>query len=154
MAALSILLTDQPQRWALAPAIFMALSGAMVLLAPDDVVDALGWVWPPALLALVVWAWARARRALHSRSRVWLLCPVLLVLGLVTLGGAYETISDASGPSVAMRGRLVDIGPYRLHLECTGSGGPTVILEPGAGNSAASLGLIAPAVARDNRVCV
>ena len=53
-----------------------------------------------------------------------------------------------------MRGRLVDAGPSRLHLECHGSRGPTVVLEPGASGSAASMGLIAPAVARDSRVCV
>ncbi|WP_202867937.1 alpha/beta hydrolase [Kribbella pittospori] len=154
MAVLSGRFTDQPQRWAVAPAIFMVLSGVLVLVAPDSVVDALGWVWPPALLVLVVWVWTRARRDLHSRTRVWLLNPVLIVLVILALGGAYETISRATGPTVAMRGQLVDVGPYRLHLECTGSGSPTVILEPGAGGSAASMGLIAPAVARDSRVCV
>jgi hypothetical protein len=41
MAVLSIRFTDQPQRWAVAPAIFMALSAALVLLAPDAIVDAL-----------------------------------------------------------------------------------------------------------------
>jgi len=46
------------------------------------------------------------------------------------------------------------VGPYRLHLECVGSGGPTVILEPGGGGSAASMGHIRSAVARDSRVCV
>ena len=154
MAVLSIRFTEQPQRWAVAPAIFMALSGALVLLAPDAVVDTLGWVWPPALLVLVVWVWARARRDLHSRTRVWLLCPVLLVLVLVALGGGYETISDATAPAVAMRGRLVDVGPYRLHLECIGSRGPTVILRAWRGRPQASMGLIAPAVARDSRVCI
>ncbi|MFC5262789.1 alpha/beta hydrolase [Kribbella qitaiheensis] len=154
IAVLSTLFTDQPQRWAVAPAIFMALSGALVLLASDAVVDALGWVWPPALLVLVVWVWARARRELHSRTRVWLLNPVLVVLVVFALGGGYETIRQSTAPTVAMRGQLVDVGPYRLHLECTGSRGPTVILEPGAGGSAASMGLIAPAVARDSRVCV
>lgn len=154
MALLSIRFTDQPQRWAVAPAIFMALSGALVLLAPDAVVDALGWVWPPALLVLVVWVWTRARRELHSRTRVWLLNPVLIILVILALGGGYETISRATGPTVAMPGQLVDVGPYRLHLECTGTGGPTVILEPGAGGSAASMGLIAPSVAQDSRVCV
>ena len=123
-------------------------------MAPDSVVEALGWVWPPALLVLVVWVWTRARRELRSRTRVWLLNPVLVVLVLFALGGGYETISRSTGSAVAMRGQLVDVGPYRLHLECTGSGGPTVILEPGAGGSAASLGLITPAVARDSRVCV
>jgi pimeloyl-ACP methyl ester carboxylesterase len=154
IAVLSTRFTDQPQRWAVAPAVFMALSGALVLLAPDAMVDALGWVWPPALLVLVVWVWIRARRELHSRTRVWMLNPVLVILVLFALGGAYETIGHATAPAVAMRGQLVDVGPYRLHLECTGSGGPTVILEPGGGGSAASMGLIAPAVARDSRVCV
>ena len=154
LAVLSTRFTDQPQRWAVAPAIFMALSGVLVLVAPDSVVDALGWVWPPALVVLVVWVWTRARRELHSRTRAWLLNPVLVILVLLALGGGYETISQSIAPAVAMRGQLVDVGPYRLHLECTGSRGPTVILEPGGGGSAASMGLIAPAVARDSRVCV
>jgi pimeloyl-ACP methyl ester carboxylesterase len=154
LAVLTIRFTEQPQRWAAAPAIFMAVAGALVLVAPDAVVDALGWGWPPALLVLAVWAWRRARREMRSRARVWLLNPVLVVLVLFALGGAYERISQSTAPAVAMRGQLVDVGPYRLHLECTGSRGPTVILEPGAGGSAASMGLIAPAVARDSRVCV
>jgi pimeloyl-ACP methyl ester carboxylesterase len=154
IAVLSARFTDQPQRWAVVPAIFMALSGALVLLAPDAVVDALGWLWPPALLVLVVWVWIRAKRDLHSRTRVWLLNPVLVILMLFALGGGYEAISRATAPTVAMRGQLVDVGPYRLHMECTGSGGPTVILEPGGGGSAASMGHITPAVARDSRVCV
>ncbi len=154
LALLSARFTDQPQRWAVAPAIFMAVAGALVLVAPDSVVDALGWVWPPALLVLVVWVWVRARRETHSRTRAWLLCPVLVILALLAVGGGYERISQSTAPAVAMRGQLVDVGPYRLHLECHGSRGPTVILEPGAGGSAASMGLIAPAVARDSRVCV
>jgi pimeloyl-ACP methyl ester carboxylesterase len=154
LAVLSTRFTDQPQRWAVAPAIFMVLSGALVLMAPDAMGDALGWVWPPALLVLVVWVWTRARRELHSRTRVWMLNPVLVILALFALAGGYETISRATAPAVAMRGQLVDVGPYRLHLECTGTRGPTVVLEPGGGGSAASMGLIAPAVARDSRVCV
>lgn len=154
MAALSIRLTDQPQRWAVAPAAFMVLSGVLVLLGPDAVVDGLGWVWPPALLALVAWVWTHARRELHSWTRVWLLNPVLVILALFALGGGYETVNRSTEPAVAMRGQLVDVGPYRLHLECTGSRGPTVILEPGGGGSAASMGLIARSVARDSRVCV
>jgi pimeloyl-ACP methyl ester carboxylesterase len=154
LAVLSIRFTEQPQRWAVAPAIFMAVAGALVLVAPDSVVDALGWVWPPAVLVLVVWVWVRARREMHSRTRAWLLCPVLVILALFAVGGGYERISQSTAPAVAMRGQLVDVGPYRLHLQCHGSRGPTVILEPGAGGSAASMGLIAPAVARDSRVCV
>jgi pimeloyl-ACP methyl ester carboxylesterase len=154
LAGLSMRLTDQPQRWAVAPAVFMGLAGVLVLFLPDGLVDALGWVWPPALLVLVAWVFIRARRDLNSRTRIWLLNPVLAVLVLFALAGAYETVSRSAETTVAMRGRLVDVGPYRLHLECTGSGAPTVILEPGGGASAATLGWIAPAVARDTRVCV
>jgi pimeloyl-ACP methyl ester carboxylesterase len=151
---LSTRFTDQPQRWAVVLALFMAVAGGLVLASPDSVVDALGWVWPPVLVVLVVWAWGRARRDLHSRSRLWVLNPVLATLMVLALAGAYETISRATAPAVAMRGQLVDVGPYRLHLECSGSGGPTVILEPGAGGSAATMGLVAPAVAGETRVCV
>jgi pimeloyl-ACP methyl ester carboxylesterase len=48
----------------------------------------------------------------------------------------------------------VDVGPYRLHLECTGTGRPTVLLEPGGGEMSAMLAWVEPAVARDTRVCV
>lgn len=154
LAGLSTRFTDQPQRWAVAPAVFMGLAGVIVLVVPDAVVDALGWVWPPALLILVVWVFIRARRDLHSRSRAWLLNPVLGILVLVCLAGGYETVARSVAAVPTMHGRLVEVGPYRLHLECAGSGRPTAILEPGGGASAATLGWIAPAVARHTRVCV
>src|SRR3954452_6424852 len=63
--------TDQPQRWALVPAVGMAaLGAALVLLSPSSrVLDLLAWVWPPALIALVVWMTLQSRRALRSRTR-------------------------------------------------------------------------------------
>jgi len=39
-------------------------------------------------------------------------------------------------------------------LNCTGSGSPTVVLEPGLGEVSSAMGWIAPVVARDTRVCV
>lgn len=154
LAALSVRFTDQPQRWAVAPALFMGISAVLLLLGPEGLLALLDWIWPPALLVLVVWVYRAARRDLHSRTRTWLLSPVLAVLALFAAGGAYETVSGALEPRVAMRGDLVDVGPYRLHLECSGTGAPTVILEPGGGASAATMGLIAPDVARHTTVCV
>lgn len=154
LAALSVRFSSQPQRWAYAPALFMAVAAVLLLVLPDAVVGLLDWVWPPALLVLVVWVYRRARRDLRSRTRTWLLNPVLAVLVLFALGGAYQTIGGAMEPRVAMRGELVDIGPYRLHLECTGTGAPTVIVEPGGGASSAALGWIAPDVARHATVCI
>ena len=71
VAVLSIRFTDQPQRWATAPALLMALSGVLLLrdMAVDPVLD---WVWPPAALAVAIgMAWRKAHRQLRGRSRRW-----------------------------------------------------------------------------------
>jgi pimeloyl-ACP methyl ester carboxylesterase len=154
LAFLSGRLADQPQKWAYAPAAFMGVSAVLLLFLPDAVLDALDWLWPPALVVLAAWVYRRAKRDLRSRVRTWLLNPVLAVLVLFALGGAFQTIGRAMDPGVAMRGELVDVGPYRLHLECSGMGAPTVVVEPGGGASSATLGLIAPEVARHTTVCI
>ena len=46
------------------------------------------------------------------------------------------------------------MGDHRLYLSCSGSGEPTVILEPGLGETSAAWGWIAPTVAAHTRVCV
>jgi pimeloyl-ACP methyl ester carboxylesterase len=51
-------------------------------------------------------------------------------------------------------GQLIDVGGHRLHLYCTGSGSPTVILEPGLDGVSSDFAWTTPAVARDSRVCV
>jgi len=79
LATLSILWTDQPQRWAALPAGFMAVAGAgLIVFAPNgSAIDMLGWVWPPLLLTLLAVAAIRAHRDLHSRTRRWVVYPLL-----------------------------------------------------------------------------
>jgi pimeloyl-ACP methyl ester carboxylesterase len=155
LAVLCLRFTDQPQSWALAPALFMGLSGLVLVAFGSSVHQILTWVWPPALLALVIWIVVRARRQLRRPSRRWLLYPVLAVLVLVAFGGGAETVRAAADATAeAMPGQLIDVGGHRLHLSCTGSGGPTVVLEPGAGGTSSDLALITEAVARNTRVCV
>ena len=154
LAGLSVRFTDQPQRWAVAPALFMGLGGLLLLGFGSSVQGVLKWLWPPGLAVLVIWMIIRARRDLRSPSRRWLLYPMFAVLLLASVGGAYETVSEAVGPdAVAMPGQLVDIGGHSLHLNCTGSGSPTVVLEPGAGAMSSAVGWVAPPVARTTRVC-
>jgi pimeloyl-ACP methyl ester carboxylesterase len=156
LALLTTRLTDQPQRWAVVPAAYMVLVGlGLLVLAPSaGVMDALGWVWPAVLLALVIWMIVQVRRALHSRSR-WLLYPVFGVLALMAVGGGLETILEAVDRGAhPMTGQLVDVGGHRLHISCTGSGSPTVVLESGAAESSFYWGRIAPAVAGTTKVCV
>lgn len=50
-------------------------------------------------------------------------------------------------------GQLVDVGGYRLHLDCQGEGSPTVILEGGAGAPGVYWALVQPEVAKITRVC-
>ena len=155
LAVLSARFSDQPQRWAVAPAVFMALAGLVSLIGSDAVRNVFGWVWPPVLLGLVVWMFIRARRQLRSRSGRWLLYPVLAVLMVASVGGGYETVRQSiDARAYPMPGQLVDVGGHRMHLHCTGSGSPTVVLEPGHGGASSDLGWVAPAVARDSTVCV
>jgi pimeloyl-ACP methyl ester carboxylesterase len=155
LAVLSVRYTDQPQRWAAAPALFMGLGGLLLLGFGSSVHEVLNWVWPPAVLALAIWMFVRAHRQLRSRSRRWLLYPVIAMVALASIGGGYETVRAATDAGAyPMPGQLIDVGGHRLHLHCTGSGSPTVVLEPGGGEMSSNLGWIAPAVARDTRVCV
>lgn len=153
LAVLSVRFTDHPQRWALVPAAFMGLGGLLLMVFGSSVRDVLTWVWPPTLFVLALWMFARARRQLPGRSR-WLLYPVIAVLLLVSVGGGYQTIGEAvDAKDYPPPGQLIDVDGHRLHLSCSGSGSPTVVLEAGGGEMSSNMGWIAPAVARDTRVC-
>ncbi|MET1044456.1 MAG: alpha/beta hydrolase [Microbacteriaceae bacterium] len=155
LAVLSVRFTDQPQRWAAAPALFMGVGGLLLVVFGSPAQEILNWVWPPALLALVIWMFVRANRQLRSRSGRWLVYPVLGMLALASIAGGYETVQEAvDAEAYPVPGQLIDVGGHRLHLNCTGSGSPTVVLEPGAGLTSSAVGWITPAVARDTRVCV
>jgi pimeloyl-ACP methyl ester carboxylesterase len=80
---------------------------------------------------------------------------VFALSALAGLGGGYQVLGAAADARAhPMAGQLVDVGGHRLHLSCTGSGSPTVVLQPGAGETSSNMGWIAPAVARSTRVCV
>jgi hypothetical protein len=97
----------------------------------------------------------RARRELRSRIGRWLLYPVLAVLMIAAIGGGYQTVRESLDAKAYPRpSQLIDVGGHRLHLYCTGSGSPTAVLEAGGGASSSDFAWIAPAVARDTRVCV
>ena len=55
---------------------------------------------------------------------------------------APATAQDVESPL----GRLVDIGGRRLHLHCTGSGSPTVVIEAGASSFSIDFSLVQPDV--------
>jgi pimeloyl-ACP methyl ester carboxylesterase len=155
LAVLSVRFSDQPQRWAAAPATFMAVAGLVSLSGSAAVQSGFSWVWPPVLFGLVVWMFLRVRRNMRSRIGRWLLYPVLAVLMVATVGGGYQTVRQSiDARAYPMPGQLVDVGGHRMHIYCTGSGSPTVILEPGQGGASSDSGWVAPTLARDSTVCV
>lgn len=152
---LSLWFTDQPQRWAVAPALFMGIGGLLLVAVGSHVREVLSWVWPPALIALVVWMLYRTRRDMRSRSGRVQLYLVFAILAISAVGGGYETVGEETrSNALPANGRLIDVAGHELYLSCVGSGSPTVVLEPGAGGTSAQLGWITPAVARNTRVCV
>jgi len=158
LAWLSSRRTDQPQRWALVPAAFMGVIGliSLVFRPSDGALRAFGWVWPIVLSGLVIWMVVQSRRSLHNWSRPVILYPIFALSLLAAAGGGYETAREAHDRTAfAMPGQLIDVGGHRLRIDCTGSGGPTVILEAGLGESGVEMsGWIQPGVATTARVCV
>ena len=85
---------------------------------------------------------------------IWLggILAVLLILLLV--GWIYEPVAEAAEAKAnPPPGQMVDVGGYRLHIHCTGSGSPTVVIESGWGESSASWGWVQPEIAKITRVC-
>ena len=76
--------------------------------------------------------------------------PVLFLLGLMLLAitSAAQAQLEPKPP-----GKLVDLGGHRLHVNCTGSGGPTVVVENGLGDFSFDWVLVQESVSRFARIC-
>jgi len=157
LSELSARRTNQPQLWARVPAIAFGVAGAAILiLSPSNhVLGLLGWIWPILLGVLVVWMFRESRRSLHSWSRRALLYPAFALLALVALGGAFETVVEASTSNKPPPGgRTYLVAGHSLYLRCVGSGSPAVILFNGLGERTPSWAWVQGDVARQTRICV
>jgi pimeloyl-ACP methyl ester carboxylesterase len=155
LACLTTRMTSRPQRWAYVPAAVMATAGVvMAAVNPGEpAMTRLVWVWAPALMVLAVWVERRIRGGIPGWARLFVY-PVALAMLLAGLGGLYQATTKApqTAPG-AMPGRLVDVGGYRLHLNCTGTGAPTVVLLNGLGETSPLWARVQPDVAATSRVC-
>src|ERR1700723_2499344 len=59
----------------------------------------------------------------------------------------------AAAQSPAPLGKMVDLGGYRIHLYCTGSGKQTVVLSPGGGDFSFAWYLVQQQLQSSARVC-
>ena len=86
---------------------------------------------------------------------LWLAASLATLLGLMLVGYIYEPIAEAAdAKAYPPPGQLVDVGGYRLHIRCTGTGSPTVVIDAGLGDWSTSWGeAVQPGVAKTTRVC-
>lgn len=78
----------------------------------------------------------------------------ILVILLAAAGFLYENISEARDRRFhPMPGRRIDVGGYKLHIDCTGEGTPVVVLDSGLGDSYVSWIKVQPQIAKFTRVC-
>jgi len=74
---------------------------------------------------------------------------LLLTASTVTPPGAVRGWAGGGNPP----GRLLDIGGYRLHINCTGDGDPTVVIDGGAGTWSIFYAHVQKALSGEARVC-
>lgn len=91
---------------------------------------------------------------MSSRLRVTALTLIGIAIVLLLAGASYQLIkSHAEQRHSPEPGRLVDIGGYRLLIHCSGSGGPTVILESGLGDVSMEWDRVQAEISKFSRVC-
>ena len=125
-----------PLRWAV-----IALVGLPVLLAAI------------AATSFLFGAGEFSRNLLRA-LRYLLLAELLVLVIAAGLGAVYQTASSRRDRELYHPpGRLVDIGGSRLHLYCSGQGGPTVVVEFGLDGSYLDWYRVQPQIAQFTRVC-
>ena len=96
----------------------------------------------------------RTQTRRDRKLMIWLGGIVAALLILILAGWIFEPIAEAAdAKAYPPPGQMVDVGGYRLHINCTGSGSPTVVIETGWGDSSASWGWVQPEVAKTTRIC-
>jgi len=79
---------------------------------------------------------------------------VILVLLLAGAGFLYQNASEARDRRFHhMAGQLVEVAGRKMHINCTGQGRPTVILDAGLGDTYLSWQKVQPEIANAVQVC-
>jgi len=79
---------------------------------------------------------------------------IALVLLLISAGVIYQAVASARDlRRYPPPGRLIDVGGHRLHINCTGDGTPTVVLDAGVCDCSLNWCLFQSEVDKFTRVC-
>jgi len=98
------------------------------------------------------------KRTLKKGFVYWLRRVTLVVVSATIVLGSIGALYQAIATGLDRRrftppGRLVDVGGYRLHIYCTGSGSPTVILEAGLGGASPIWARVQPEITKATQAC-
>ncbi len=80
---------------------------------------------------------------------------LLVLLFLLCIGGMiYEARAEtAVSTQFPAPGKIVEVNGRDMHIQCTGSGSPTIILDAGQGGWSSDWANIMPELSENNRVC-
>lgn len=107
----------------------------------------------PTTMSLPSATWRIGQRVLGGIGRT-LAALFVLIAVLALTGASYEAIAAAGDARrYPAPGQLVDVGSYRLHIQCVGTGSPTVVLDAGLSGSSLDWNLVQPELGRTTRVC-
>src|SRR6266852_221780 len=84
---------------------------------------------------------------------------LIAVLGLLVVLGLVGTMDESVAEAADVRaypppGQMIDVGGHSLHINCVGTGTPTVVIDAGWGDSSGAWSSwVQPEAARTTRVC-
>src|SRR5215211_162343 len=104
-------------------------------------------------ISLSVMSSSTARR-FRRRIGMALLGLIVVLLALALAGALYQAIAtELAERAYPPPGEMVAVGGYSLHINCTGQGSPTVILDAGSGLFSAQWVRVQRQVSDTTRVC-
>jgi pimeloyl-ACP methyl ester carboxylesterase len=87
-----------------------------------------------------------------KRILLALVVVILVAVGVVLIVGARAKAAlKAKYPPI---GQMVDVGGYKLHIYCQGTGSPTVVMDAGTGTTGLYWSLVQSEVAKSVQTCV
>lgn len=93
-------------------------------------------------------------RTVLRRIRKGMVVAIALIVFLLLAGAGYEALAGGvDAYPFPPPGQMVDVGGYRMHIQCVGDGSPTVVLDAGLSGSSLDWSLVQPDIGTMTRVC-
>ena len=119
----------------------------------------LGWLFA-VVGALVAWRCiarigSLRRKAFGKRRMIseWVVLSLATLIAVVAAVGSGANAVILHHARALTPGKMYLVHGYRMHMNCVGSGSPTLILDAGLGNDSLIWGGVQPALAKSTRVC-